>query len=175
MNPRKPEPVQASPLTAHPEPVKLPLAKGKGFALIDPEDYHRVAKTSWQLLQQGSLRYATGWFEGRQRRLHRVILNAPTGIDIDHINGNGLDNRRHNLRFATRSQNMANLLRPRSRSGRKGVWRVQRNLARPWHYHSKHLGYFATRQEASDAYDEAAQKAFGVYARPNEQKQGRSA
>jgi hypothetical protein len=102
--------------------------------------------------------------------MHRFLLQPPPGLEVDHINGDRLDNRRINLRIATRSQNAMN--RPRTRtntSGFKGVsrlgslWCAQIKLEGKLHY----LGRYADPAEAARAYDVAAKIMFGQYARPN--------
>lgn len=106
--------------------------------------------------------------------LHQLILGPPPdGHLIDHRNGNGLDNRRRNLRFANNSQNMANARKssvPKS-SRFKGVhWH---KCAKKWcaavvhHGRRKHLGLFAVEEDAARAYDKAALEHFGEFARLN--------
>lgn len=106
--------------------------------------------------------------------MHRVILNTPPGMDTDHINGDGCDNRRCNLRICTRSQNMANGGKYKikdSTSPYRGVcwhkaigkWRVQikvngRRIA---------LGYFDDERKAAAAYNAAALEHFEEFAKPN--------
>lgn len=107
----------------------------KGVALVDDKDYDRLSKWTWRLDRYG---YATNVrrIDGKCKTIfmHRCLIDAPKGIDIDHINRNPLDNRRVNLRQATRSQNCVNSkLRVNNRSGYKGVswdrsinkWRAQ--------------------------------------------------
>jgi hypothetical protein len=111
------------------------------------------------------------WNLGLETRLlHRIILDAPKGTDVDHINGNGLDNRRCNLRLATRSQNHANRFKkPGTTSRFKGV-RFERNR---WHaqirvqYKKTYLGSFRDEIDAALAYNAAALEAFGEFARIN--------
>jgi len=105
---------------------------------------------------------------------HRLAFLYMTGswptFDIDHKNGNGLDNRWDNLRSATRSQNMANTKLPLTNtSGYKGVrwdkargkWRAEIRIKG----RSRHLGLFATAEEAHAAYMEKAREVFGEFAR----------
>jgi hypothetical protein len=103
--------------------------------------------------------------------LHRVITNAPSGMDVDHINGNRLDNRRCNLRLATRQQNIANQrLSSRNKVGLKGVYRYKGGVTKPFAASIKvsgkrtFLGCFATAEEAHMAYCEAADRLFGEFA-----------
>ena len=113
---------------------------------------------------------------GRQSKkvlMHRLIMNAQATEDVDHRDGNGLNNRRKNLRPATVSQNLGNMRRLRSdcSSGFKGVTYI-RKLGK-WQariqFQGKRtvLGCFATKELAAQAYDEAAKRIFGEFAAPN--------
>jgi hypothetical protein len=92
--------------------------------LIDEVDYQFLASFSWCLDGRG---YATTKVKQGKRyvelKMHRLITNAPAGVEIDHINCRPLDNRKKNLRFSTRSQNMANRdKQSNNTSGYKGVY-----------------------------------------------------
>lgn len=103
--------------------------------------------------------------------MHRVITNAPKGMNVDHINGNKLDNRVENLRLATPSENVQNKKRKRNnQSGYKGVsyyyagkWRARIDVDG----HEINLGYYDDKEDAAHAYDEAARHYFGEFARTN--------
>ncbi|KKM76746.1 hypothetical protein LCGC14_1376980 [marine sediment metagenome] len=99
-------------------------------------------------------------------RMHNMLLSPPRGMEADHINGNGLDNRRRNLRVVTRAQQCMNR-RPQGKSSKyKGVCRYKGR----WHArikingHETHLGYFKEERYAAAAYNQAAQAAFGEFA-----------
>ncbi len=156
---------------------KIPLTQGK-YAVIDDEDYDWLAKWKWHAHQ-----YCGRWYalrtvylgggrkhrENRIIRMHREILNTPQGMETDHANGNGLDNRRSNLRICTRSQNAAN--RKVNKSGYKGV-HLHKQTGK-WHprikvnYESISLGLFENQKDAARAYDKAARHYFGQFARTN--------
>jgi hypothetical protein len=102
----------------------------------------------------------------------RYILGAPRGMPVDHINRDSLDNRRCNLRLCTPAENVRNSKIPTTNtSGYKGVTWYRRG--RKWHAHIQingktiHLGYYNDKLAARDAYDAAATKYFGAFARPN--------
>ena len=104
--------------------------------------------------------------------MHRIILNAPKGTMVDHINGNGLDNRKENLRLCTTRENNANQKKNRNNSsGYKGVAKAS-NCSK-WRAYirvdgvQRHLGNHNTPEEAARAYDAAAKKHFGEYAHLN--------
>jgi hypothetical protein len=103
--------------------------------------------------------------------MHRLIMGAGPGQRIDHRNGDGLDNRRSNLRPTTNALNQANRRRIRSKSGFKGVSWDSTKRERPWRAHitvngrMKFLGAFATPEEAARAYDAATNEALRLLAR----------
>ncbi len=107
--------------------VYIPV--GKDYqSTIDEEDYVRVMEYRWYpLVGSDNLVYAAS--KNKQGRgpavivMHRLIMNAPGGLTVDHLDGNGLNNQKGNLRFATRSEQMHNRKMNRNnKSGYKGVW-----------------------------------------------------
>lgn len=148
-------------------------------ALIDDQDSHRVLGHRWSFYKnrESGNGYAVSSIEGKNVTMHRFILGVtdPT-ILVDHINGNGLDNRRCNLRIATRAQNNANSgKRKTNTSGFKGVHFTKRraHLPKPWAAYlgtlkkTRFLGYFETAVDAAKAYDKAALTHHGEFARLN--------
>ncbi len=159
------------------EQTVVEVKLSRGFtALIDSEDLEKIIKHSWWVLPSRNTQYAAAKIEGRCVLMHRFIVSAPPGTTMDHINGNGLDNRKGNLRYATASQNAVNTGKPTiagCTSGYKGVfltnesWRRKRWIAQIRVNGKKFRWYCATEREAARAYDKAAKEYFGEYARPN--------
>jgi hypothetical protein len=139
-------------------------------AQVDEADLAAVlAVGSWQALVAKGKVYAVHnckqGSKGKSLLLHRFLLEAPGGLQVDHINGDGLDNRRSNLRLATRSQNQAN--RKLGKRGMKGVgWHTEKRKWRAY-ISTRHIGYFDDLGDALAAYDLAAVKLFGEYAQLN--------
>lgn len=103
--------------------------------------------------------------------LHR-LLAGESGMEVDHRNGNGLDNRRSNLRISTRQQNAANIgLSKANKSGYKGVCWIKRRNSYKVTFQLKHLGYFKDAWEGAQAYNAAAIQTNGEFARLNTQIQ----
>lgn len=152
------------------ETMLVPLTKGK-FAVIDTADAALVSQHRWFAMQVDRLWYAVTTDRNGHVGvlLHRLLL--PDAALIDHANGNGLDNRRCNIRPATQSQNIANRASPGSRSGFRGVapsnppgrWIARIKVEGKTH----HLGTFDTPEEAARVYDTHAVRIFGAFARTN--------
>jgi hypothetical protein len=142
------------------------LSRGQ-WALIDREDADRVGLHNWCVNTPAAGRaYAIS----QSLYLHRFVVSVGVGLDVDHKNRNGLDNRKSNLRPATRSQNCANMgTRRASTGGAKGVtWSKQKLKWKAYigiNGEKLHLGYFETRAEGERAYLAAAQRYFGEFAR----------
>lgn len=152
----------------------LPLFNGRGFSLVDACDYERLAPHRWTLnaKEEGkSTDYARATIDGEKVSLHRFIIgDPPVGYVIDHVNGDGLDNRRSNLRFCTEAQNHANAKKradgdsPFKGVGRHGEkWRAFIKTSEG----QKTIGYFEDEGQAALAYDDEARKQFGPFARLN--------
>lgn len=163
--------------------VEIQLTKGY-VAVVDDEDGD-LAELNWQAFaaKNQTVPYAIRYVRTEQTKskqtttfMHRTILSRMLGRDllrkeqVDHANGNGMDNRRINLRIATPSQNGSNRkVSVRNKSGRKGVyWNKD---MRKWHVQIRvqgeriHIGCFTDLEEAAMAYREAAIKYFGEFAR----------
>lgn len=152
--------------------VAIPLTQGK-FALIDSVDLTLVESRRWCAIRlEGGIWYAQSsiWVNGRSTSMymHRLILGTPRGMKTDHRDGDGLNNRRSNLRSATHSENMRNAkCRVDSRSGYKGVRFVPQTGHWIARLATKRVGTFATAEEAARAYDAAATDLYGEFARTN--------
>lgn len=103
--------------------------------------------------------------------MHRLLTNAPKGMDVDHKNRNTLDNRKENLRICTRSENMQNSVGKLERNlTYKGVYKTRegRYASRIYqNYKKTHIGVYDTIEDAALAYDQRAIELFGEFARLN--------
>ena len=174
-------------------------SRGTFAVLVDEDDWEKVNEHTWFLKWDNKKKtdryYAKthiphpdgSWIPrsdrpGQRRRrrkalsMHRLIMNPPKNMQIDHINGNGLDNRKCNLRVCTNAQNNANKPpQKNSKSGLKGVAKSSKNR---WVAYigtnilregtdkptMRIIGYFSTKEEAGRAYDAAAKERYGEYA-----------
>src|SRR5688572_1565148 len=75
---------------------------------VDEPDRHLLACRNWNVVRLGYTKYAVAKLHGKTTYLHRLIMQAPAGMEVDHRDGNGLNNRRENLRLVTRTQNLFN-------------------------------------------------------------------
>jgi hypothetical protein len=154
------------------------LTQGK-FALVDESRFEELSRYNWCAVNiKGKTNRSDRWYakrvaygKGKAKSLpmHRVILNAPEGFLIDHENGDSLDNRAENLRIATMAQNAMNSSNI-GKSGFKGVSRVASGkfIAKvTGNGRYEYLGRFKTAEEAARAYDGAARRLHGSFARLN--------
>ncbi len=144
------------------------------YALVDDEDFEELSKYKWHAEYDRNCWYVKANFPptGKQRttiKMHQIIMGRRLGLEIDHKNGNGLDNRRSvNLRFCTHSQNCQNRQPQGGTSKYKGVswkkkngkWQVQIGTNGKRQY----LGIFDDEIEAAKCYDRKALKIFGKFA-----------
>lgn len=141
--------------------IKLPLTKGD-FTILDIKD-RWATEFKWYSLKG---KYALRREGGLPIYLHREILKAPDHLEVDHVNRNGLDNRRSNLRLATHSQNAVNKEKPKSGTSQfrgvslyrpRGLWQAQIKV----NGKNRGLGHFKSEVSAARAYDKAALLEFG--------------
>jgi hypothetical protein len=143
----------------------IPLTKGK-FTIVDAEDFVWLSQFKWHCIINKSA-YAYHSFNGKQTSMHRVIMNPPPGLVVDHIDGNGLNNCRSNLRICTIVENQRNSKGWSKTSRYKGVsWSKKNKWASAISLNFKriHLGYFDNEIEAAKAYDKKAAELFGEFA-----------
>ena len=139
-------------------------------ALIDEEDYPLVSKYIWHAYKsKNTWGAATHPSRNKSISLHRLIMSCPKGMCVDHINGNGLDNRRENLRICTIAENNRNRVRMQKNniSGFRGVfweksckkWRSQISINNK----NVHLGIFKNIEDAYNKYCEASKRYYGEF------------
>lgn len=158
-------------------PINIPNKLASMPCRMDDEDFEKVSSFRWHARSRkgGKNRfYAAGRAKQDREKvyMHRIVMSPPPGKDVDHINGDGLDNRRENLRVCTRSENLRNRgKQANNTTGYKGVhfFKAARLFTASVQYDGKsfHLGYFKTALEAAKAYDEAARKIHGEFAQLN--------
>ena len=162
--------------TAGSEVVLVPLSRGK-YALVDAEDADRVLRLRWTCYSKpwGGLYAARKPTISPGRRvtvpMKRFILRPENDRAlVDHINGNGLDNRKHNLRLCTHYQNIVNSsVSRKNKTGYKGVGMEGNRFCAYITFQGKRrlLGRFDTAMAGAAAYDRAAFAQWGVFARLN--------
>jgi hypothetical protein len=156
---------------------RVKLTKGK-YAKVDAADYERVTSFRWSAVKKGRKYYAVSYKSRGGRKfnlgMHRFIMGVrESRVVVDHINHDGLDNRRANLRLASHRENMRNMRKwkggkSRCSSSYKGVARHRER--RKWRSQitvdgvQKFLGYHEDEESAARAYDEAAKQYFGEFA-----------
>jgi hypothetical protein len=163
-----------------PRPIRIdgeiayvPLTQGY-TAVIDAADAPLVGQYNWCAEVQSRAVYARrtdrSGVKQRSVLMHRVLMGAPNGLEVDHIDGNGLNNRRDNLRTATKAQNVRNQrTRSDNTSGLKGVswdgrnskWKAQIKFNGKRH----HLGRHNTPEQAYAAYCAASSRLHGEFGR----------
>ena len=154
------------------------LVISKGFvAQVDDEDLPELLRHKWTYVPSSNkIGYAARWVSigvhptGRPIRkplyMHRQILNAPPEFEVDHVDNNGLNNKRNNLRLANDSQNNVNKDHRSKYRGvypYRGVWKAQAKVNK----RSIWLGSFSSPEAAAIAYDRFVLATWGEFARIN--------
>lgn len=161
---------------------EIQLTRGKSV-FVDDEDYEDLAKYKWHTLKGTQTFYAVRWSKNPEGKrvlllMHRIIMDASPNKFVDHIDGNGLNDCKSNLRLCTQQENNFNKQASSNCSSRflgvslskrtiKGKtytgWRSTIKAFGKW----EHIGYFKTEEEAATAYNERAKILFGEFARIN--------
>lgn len=142
------------------------LTKGKSV-IVDDEDFIWLNNLKWHYRRCGNSGYAVRVpYKQPAVYMHRLIMLCPIDFEVDHINGNPLDNRKENLRFCSRSENCRNSkIKSNNKSGFKGVdclrgkWRVT--------IQGQHIGYFVTKEEVAKEYNREAIKRYSEFGKLN--------
>lgn len=149
------------------------LSQPSKFALVDDEDFERVNQYKWFFARGYAKRTNQIGTNGKTILMHRLIMNAPEGVEVDHIDGIGFHNEKHNLRLCSRIENSYNQKKQsRKTSSRfKGVSRHSKG--NKWFARiglggvSIYLGLFGNEEDAAKAYDLKARELFGEFAKTN--------
>ncbi len=138
--------------------ARIPLYRDDsviGYAVVDHSDFPFLSQWRWRVAEPvPGYRYARRYENRKPVLMHRLLVDAE-GMEVDHINGDTLDNRRVNLRAVSHAQNLQNITRTRGRSKYRGV--VYAADRARWRAHAFqgakhiHIGYFATEEEAAHA------------------------
>ena len=155
---------------------RIYLGEGE-WTIVDRQDYYRLSNFKWHINGTNGKFYAVRQIKvdnkhTKRMYLHREIMNAPKGMLVDHKDGNSFDNRRVNLRLATRSQNSCNK-RKRANTSSQFIGVYWDKAKRKWVARIKYqgksrmIGNFLDETAAAKAYDEAAKKYHKEFARLN--------
>ena len=146
----------------------IPLTKGK-VALVDDTDAARVDGQNWHAVVKSGIWYAAARINYKIVYMHRWLMRAPNDMEVDHIDDDGLNNTRRNLRICTSVQNKARRKRINTSSGFRGVQAHQGHWRTVITVQGKriYVGFFTDKMDAARAYDAAAIKHYGEFARLN--------
>ena len=148
---------------------EIKLTRGQ-VAMVDDEDYEMISRHRWYSNKAGD-----NWYAHRQYRdngkqvlvlMHRLITDAPKGKNVDHIDGNGLNNQKKNLRLCSHTQNLWN--QRKRNKGYKGVTRHPNSdkwaVHITHHHETIYLGCFTCQEAAARNYDKLAKILYGEFA-----------
>jgi hypothetical protein len=149
--------------------MKLVARTGQEI-IVDDDASEFIRSTTWNVVTARNVQYA----RFSQLYLHRLVIAAQRGVMVDHINGNGLDNRRSNLRLITHQGNKANSHYGTYSSRFVGVsLKKDRIRKKPWSVFAKrdgrvvYVGSFAAEEDAARAYDSFVREVYGDLAVTN--------
>lgn len=157
-------------------PKEIKLTRNM-VAIVDDENFEWLNQWKWYAQKSGNTYYAKRRETQGEKKfiyMHRLIMRAKPGQEIDHANGNGWDNRIENMRFCTDSQNFQNSRKRKNCSSKyKGVhyanhakkWRAM--ICAPGVGKSSHIGCYSSEREAAKSYNEKAKVLFGEFANLN--------
>lgn len=157
----------------------IPLSQGQ-FSIVDDEDYAELSKHEWfaDFNKHTNSFYAKRNVKVKNKststivRMHRIIMRAPKGMHVDHINHNTIDNRKHNLRIVTNSQNQMNKKKQTNNTSgvtgvgwhsRDKIWRAEISVDGK----TKYLGSFILMDKAIEIRKAAEEKYFGKHSYNN--------
>ena len=149
---------------------KILITRGQ-VVIVDEQDYEELSKHKWYLIDGFAARTIKKDEKRTTIYMHRVIMDAPMGVSVYHINHNKLDNQRENLRLVKGSARMHRRPSVKHSSKYRGVYWCKDK--RKWIAEIKvykkqiRLGRFEIEKDAAIAYDEAARKYYGTLARTN--------
>jgi hypothetical protein len=134
-------------------PMEIPLTQGF-VALVDPEDYDVLSKCKWHAAKNGNTVYAKRGLNSKTIFMHRAVIECKTGDEIDHIDGNGLNNQKSNLRVASPRVNQQNQ-HVNKKSGYTGVYRTKYGRFKAFIQikgKTRYIGYFFNEVDAHNRY-----------------------
>lgn len=139
------------------------------FACVDQADFLFLSSFKWTLQKGGKNKYAYCFRDGKRISMHRLLFDSPKGMEVDHVNGDGLDNRRENLRVCSHAENMRNRgIQKNNHSGFKGVYfdKEKKKWVAKLIFEGKKVlqKRFDSKLEAAKTYREAALFYFGEFA-----------
>lgn len=153
---------------------KIKLVNKDLFLLVDDEDFDFLSQYRWYSQVGKGTFYAHTKIDNKWVYVHRLLAKTPIGMFTDHIDGNGLNNCKSNLRIVSvRENNLNRKMNVNSQHKYKGVWKIngkQRWIAVIYALNRKratYLGTFNDEIDAAKAYDVAAKKYFGEFAKLN--------
>jgi hypothetical protein len=150
--------------------IEISISKGKYHTYIDEEDFDTVMRYKWRILKKSNTSYVHTGRLDNHIFLHRLITKAPKGVLVDHIDKNGLNNCKNNLRLCDTRQNVC-YSKNFGKIPYKGVYfkkTLQKYVAQiAYKGHKYHLGCFNLAHEAALVYDKKAKELHGEFAQLN--------